>query len=100
MKLSWRDRAHVTILSALIAGGGAMVPARWLGWSPPARKAAMIGAGWVALGLILPWAMKAPDRPHNILLVRNGLARTSLGGRALRVLEIVVVGAFLWALLY
>jgi len=100
MKLGWRDRAPVTMLSALIVGAGAMLPARWLGWPSPARKAAMIGASWIALGVLLPWASKAQDRPHTILLVRNGPARHSLGSRALKVLEVLLVGAFLWLLLY
>lgn len=100
MRVGWRDRAHVTILSAMVVGACAMLPGYWLGWPSPARKAAMIGASWIVLGMLLPWASKARDRPHTIVLVRNGLFRGPLASRALMVIEVLLVGAFLWAILY
>jgi len=96
MKLGWANRVYITTLAAMILGACAMLPGYWLAWPEPVRTAAVIGTAWVVLGILLPWAEKADDRPHTILMVRN---RTFSRG-AMIILEFVAVGAFLWILLY
>lgn len=96
MRLGWANRLYIAILAAMILGACAILPGYWLSWPDPVRKATVIGTGWVVLGLLLPWAEKAHDRPHTILLVRN----RPLSRGALTIFEFALVGAFLWILLY
>lgn len=98
MKLGWKARADIVLMSAMILGASALLPAYWLDWPSPASKAAMIGVGWIVLSIGLTWASKADDCPHTILLFRTGLLHHSRTWA--RVLEIILVGAFLWLILY
>jgi hypothetical protein len=102
MKLGWKSRVHVVVIAAMIGGAFAMLPGYWLHWQSPARKALMIGVGWVLLAIGLVWAGKAEDRPHQMILFRPGgiLQAGRLARRGLAFLELVLVGAFLWLLLY
>jgi hypothetical protein len=97
MSLGWANRVYVVVLSAMILGAAALLPAFWFHWPSPVAKAASIGTGWIVIGLLLPWAEQAPDRPHRIVLTRSGWA---LGRRAVTIIEVAIVGVVLWLLLY
>jgi hypothetical protein len=102
MTLGWKSRVHLVAITAMIGGASAMLPGYWLHWPSPARKALMIGVAWIVLAAGLAWAGKAADRPHQMILFRPGglLHYSRLTRSGLALLEVVLVGAFLWVLLY